>query len=530
MQVLSTLGATKPRAIMRTVLTLSIALIVAVVVPSLFPQATPMLNPLKIDTDPENMLPVDEPVRIFHNQSKRDFGLYDMVVVGVVDEKTPAGVFTVETLSEIYDLTEFAKSLQWQDDQGQPHGVIEVDVMSPSTVDNIEQAGLGAVSFNWLMEKPPVNEEDAAAVAKAAGNLPLLDGTLVSEDGKAIALYLPIHSKNDSFDVAKKLKARFSTYDGPAQYYITGLPVAQDQFGVEMFVQMAISAPAAMVLIFLLMWVFFRQWNLIVAPMLVAMASVIVTMGALVVTGQTVHIMSSMIPIFIMPIAVLDAVHILSDFFDRYRETRDRRATLTAVMKELSTPMFFTSLTTFAGFGSLALTPIPPVQVFGVFVAIGVMVAWLLTITMVPAYIMLMKESSFSKFGLDSQEEGKQTPLVRFLQGVGGFTFGRAKLILMATLAVGVLSYFGIQKIEINDNPVKWFNESHDIRVADKALNERFAGTYMAYLVLESAGEEESLEDSACSPFGGAHSELVGQGDRSTGLGRCPAPRSPGRT
>jgi len=270
--------------------------------------------------------------------------------------------------------------------------------------------------------------------------------------------------------------------------------VAQDQFGVEMFIQMAISAPAAMVLIFLLMWAFFRQWNLIVAPMLVAMASVIITMGALVATGQTVHIMSSMIPIFIMPIAVLDAVHILSDFFDRYQETRDRRATLKAVMKELSAPMFFTSLTTFAGFGSLALTPIPPVQVFGVFVAIGVMVAWLLTITMVPAYIMLMKESSFDKFGLDTDKEGSRTLMERLLQGVGGFTFGRAKLILMATVALGVLSYFGIQKIEINDNPVKWFAESHDIRVADKALNERFAGTYMAYMVLESGADEQGLE------------------------------------
>lgn len=42
-------------------------------------------------------------------------------------------------------------------------------------------------------------------------------------------------------------------------------------------------------------------------------------------TGNTVHIISSMIPIFIMPIAVLDGIHILSEFFDRYQETRDRR-------------------------------------------------------------------------------------------------------------------------------------------------------------------------------------------------------------
>ena len=62
------------------------------------------------------------------------------------------------------------------------------------------------------------------------------------------------------------------------------------------------------------------------------MISVMITMGFLIVTGKTVHIMSSMIPIFIMPIAVLDSIHILSEFFDRYQETKDRRKTILHVM------------------------------------------------------------------------------------------------------------------------------------------------------------------------------------------------------
>ena len=153
---------------------------------------------------------------------------------------------------------------------------------------------------------------------------------------------------------------------------------------------MAISAPLSMLIIFLLMLFFFRKLSLVVSPMIIAMVSVICTMGLLIATGHTVHIMSSMIPIFIMPIAVLDSVHILSQFFDRYQETNDRRATLERVMRDLYKPMLYTSLTTAAGFASLALAPIPPVQVFGLFVAFGVMLAWLLTITFIPAYIMRM--------------------------------------------------------------------------------------------------------------------------------------------
>ena len=44
-------------------------------------------------------------------------------------------------------------------------------------------------------------------------------------------------------------------------------------------------------------------------------------------------------------------------------------------------------MTTGVGFAALALTPIPPVRVFGIFVAIGVFFAWLLTLVLLPALI-----------------------------------------------------------------------------------------------------------------------------------------------
>jgi len=464
---------------------LSIALVVLVLAPTLIPGSLPFLNPLHIDTDPENMLAADEPVRVFHNEMKQEFSLYDMVVVGVINRKHPQGVFNTKSLRDIHALAGFAQTLRWEEN-GREHGVIGADVIAPSTVDNIEQAGLGTVRFEWLMKEAPQTEQEAAAIAEKAKRIPFLNNTLISDDARALALYIPILSKSDSYEVAERLREKIAIFDSGNEYHITGLPIAQDQFGIEMFKQMAISAPMAMVLIFVLMWYFFRHVNLIIAPMIVAMFSVIITMGLLVVTGNTVHIMSSMIPIFIMPIAVLDAVHILSDFFDRYPHIKDRYKTIKHVMEELSRPMLFTTLTTCAGFGSLAFTPIPPVQVFGVFIAIGVFLAWLLTITLVPAYIMLMSEESLKNFGMDVENKEASSPLNRFLQGIGRFTYAQAKLILIVTILLGGVAYYGITKIQINDNPVKWFEEEHDIRIADKALNEKFAGTYMAYLTLQA--------------------------------------------
>ena len=463
---------------------LSVVLILLVLAPALTPQAASFLHPLKIDTDPENMLSVNEPVRVFHNQMKAEFSLYDMVVVGVVNDVHPQGVFNRESLADIHALASYAQTIHWAEKETE-HGVISVDVIAPSTVDNIEQAGLGSVRFEWLMKEPPHSDTAAIVIAEKAKRIPFLDNTLVSDDAKALALYIPITSKSDSYEVAELLRAKIAEFDSGDTYHITGLPIAQDQFGIEMFKQMAISAPMAMALIFILMWYFFRHVNLIIAPMIVAMLSVIITMGLLVVTGNTVHIMSSMIPIFIMPIAVLDAVHILSDFFDRYPKTKDRHQTIKQVMEELSKPMLFTTLTTCAGFGSLAFTPIPPVQVFGIFIAIGVFLAWLLTITLVPAYIMLMSEASLKDFGMKGDGDHENTPLARFLHRTGRFTYAQAKLILIITVLLGGVAYYGITKIQINDNPVKWFEAEHPIRIADKALNEKFAGTYMAYLTLQ---------------------------------------------
>ncbi|MDP8262480.1 MAG: MMPL family transporter [Candidatus Ancaeobacter aquaticus] len=451
---------------------------------------------IKIDTDPENMLSKNEAVRVFHDKMKKEFAFHDMVVLGIVNEKNPNGVFNPDSLKKIYELTEYTKTLRWQDkdDPEKQAGVIEVDLIAPSTVDNIEQGGLGVVNFSWLMKEPPDTQVDALLIRDRAQRIPFLKDTLLSDDGKALCLYIPLTSKDLSHKVYTSLKKKIGTLNGDEQYYITGLPVAEDTFGVEMFVQMAVSAPLAMFVIFLLMLYFFRKLVLIISPMIVAMVSVIWTMGLLIGTGNTVHIMSSMIPIFIMPIAVLDSIHILSEFFERYQQYKDRKDTIRVVMKDLFKPMLYTSLTSAAGFGSLALTPIPPVQVFGVFIAIGVMSAWVLTIIFIPAYIMLLPKKSLENFGATHHETGVPNTFIgKLMFGMSYFTFKRAKLIIVMSLVLCVIAIYGISKIQINDNPIRWFTPSHPIRVADRVLNHHFGGTYMSYLTLQSDQKDVPL-------------------------------------
>jgi uncharacterized protein len=498
----------RPRLVVLGLVAVVGLLVVLAALPSLWPERFSMLHAVTVDTDPENMLSAEEPVRVFHEEMKHKLALYDMVVVGVVNETDPNGVFNPDSLRRIHELTQYAATLTGDAiGEADPRaGVIEADLIAPSTVDSIEPGGPGVVNFSWLMQEPPATVAEALAIRDRALRLPFLNGTLVSEDGKAVALYIPITSKDLSYKISSRLKQKIAAFEGADDFHITGLPVAEDTFGVEMFIQMAVSAPLAMVVIFLLMLLFFRKLVLVISPMIVALLSVMFTMGLLVVTGNTIHIMSSMIPIFIMPIAVLDSIHILSEFFDRYQETRDRRTTIRNVMHSLFTPMIYTSLTSAAGFASLALTPIPPVAVFGLFVAVGILFAWLATIVFIPAYVMLIPERSLQNFGVQHTAHGDaahaRTPLGRVLNAMGAFTYQRAKLVVAGALVVVVAAVYGITQIQINDNPIRWFEAKHPIRVADRVLNEHFGGTYMAYLALTPAvkGEESAQAYAAVLP------------------------------
>ncbi|HOP40215.1 MAG TPA: MMPL family transporter, partial [Geobacteraceae bacterium] len=232
-------------------------------------------------------------------------------------------------------------------------------------------------------------------------------------------------------------------------------------------------------------------WILIVLPMIVATVSVVSALGLMIAFGYPVHILSSMLPIFLMPIAICDSVHILSDFFESYTREKGRERTVKEVMGRLFAPLLYTSLTTAAGFLSFLTTSIPPARVFGVFVAIGVMIAWGATVLLVPAYVMMIPERVLDNFGRAAGDTERHTRLARFLQAMGRFACRYAKPVLGVMLLLIVIAVWGISRINVNDNYAKRFTVNHPIRKADTALNKHFGGTYTAYLVLEGTGSEK---------------------------------------
>lgn len=436
----------------------------------------------RIDTDPENMLPADEPVRVQNEEIKEAFNLQEFLVVGIVHPET---VFTPELLERAYVITQALADMD---------GVIFDDVLAPSEVDDILPDEGGGIRVQTLMEEPPTTLEEAQQILVQIGENPILRGKLASEDGKALAIFVPLVSKDVAAQVDAAISRVIAGFEGDLgeTYHVAGQPVAQDVFGQEMFKQMAISAPMAFLLIFLLLLFFFRSPRIVAAPMIISVVSVIWTMGLLIATGNTVHIMSSMIPIFLIPIAVLNSIHILSSIHAKFHRCEcDLDVTLRETVSDLFLPMAFTSLTTVVGFGALVATPIPPVQVFGTFVAFGVFAAWLLSMVFIPAYAKIIPIEVIHRFG--QVHEGAGAP-ESHLHAIYRFSTKFRVPVMAGLVVVMLVAGYGVTQIVVNDNPVNWFKADHRLRVADRVMNEHLSGTYLAYLELEGPEDGAFLE------------------------------------
>jgi predicted RND superfamily exporter protein len=215
---------------------------------------------VEADTDPENMLRSDDPVRVLNRSMRDDFGTREMLMLGIVDSE---GTLSAETLSASARLIDDIKAL----DGTVPDGVV-------------------SFASTGVVPSEPMSAADADVVVGAVEANPLLAGRVISSDGTALAVFIPLESKDAANGAASAIDGLVEEHGlESGEYYLAGLPLAEEAFGRDMFIQMGLLAPLAGLLIFVLMLYLFRRLALVVAAMIVAMLSVIWTMGLLIGTG-----------------------------------------------------------------------------------------------------------------------------------------------------------------------------------------------------------------------------------------------------
>jgi predicted RND superfamily exporter protein len=434
---------------------------------------------MRTDTDPKNMLPATSDVRVFNDQVDQWFGLHkDTIVVGIVRE---GGIFERKTLETVTRVTAAVAGL---------HGVVSADVTSLSTADNVVVDD-GTLRAEPLLPRVPEAPDQMDRLRRSLMDNTMVVGRLVSQDGTATAIYVPLESGANGKAIADQVRDILGHEDArDLRFFVAGDPVARDTFGTEMFRQMAVFAPLAGMVMLVALYLMFHSLLLSFCIMAVAMLASLCSMGLLVAVGQPIHIMSSMMPVFLMAIAT-DSIHIFNEFYFRLRETPDRRRAVLDTMLAVGAPVQYTALATAAGFGVLALGGIIPVRVFGIFVAFGTVVIRLLSFSFIPAVMMLV---SGRRLAAASRRDDLDTGASRWLGALGRMSIRHPRAVLGAGAVLLVVVGFGIPKIRINNNMIRWFKSSSEIATADRVMNQKLGGTSLLYLVA-SAPEADGLKE-----------------------------------
>ena len=433
---------------------------------------------VKTDTDPKNMLPATSEVRVYNDQVEKAFALHqDVMVLGIVNPNT---VFNPATLIKIERITNAVFQLK---------GVVLEDVISFTTADNVI-AEENNLTVQPLLTTIPQTELEIDAFKQSLVENPIWVGRLISEDGKTTAIYIPLEPGANAKLIADQLKEIVKKEKGEEEYYIAGDPVARDTFGAEMFKQMALFSPLAGMIMMVALFLMFGNLSLVFSILAVAFMSITWSMGLLIGLGFPVHIMSSMIPVFLMAIST-DSIHIFNEFYFRFNEVRDKKRAVTDTLDSVGAPVRYTALATAVGFAVLALGGIIPVRVFGLFVAFGTMVIRLMSFTFLPAVMVLQKEEKLLKASQrDSLEKGASV----WLGKLGRFALARPKTLLAAGILFLALAIVGINQIRVNNNMVKWFKANSQLREADRIMNANLGGTSLGYIVAQANSEGEIVQ------------------------------------
>ena len=178
----------------------------------------------------------------------------------------------------------------------------------------------------------------------------------------------------------------------------------------------------------------------------------------------------------ILTLAVADCIHILTTLFYEMRQGVAKRQALLDSLKLNFQPILLTSVTTAIGFLSMNFSDSPPFHDLGNMVATGVMLAFIFSITLFPALLSLLP------LRVKLREEDSNDLMDRF----ASFVIAKRKLLLpgMAAVIVG-LGLFAPNN-ELNDDFVKYFDQSVPFRQATDFMQDNLSGMTTLEISIDS--------------------------------------------
>lgn len=322
---------------------------------------------------------------------------------------------------------------------------------------------------------------DAAALKKIrdiALAEPLLNNLLISANTKATAVNVTLQYPEQSMTevpeavaFARNLRDQLQANHPHLTVSLSGVSMLNNAFSEAGLTDSATLTPLMFLVILIVAMIAVRSLVAVISTLIVIVLSGVVGMGTAGFLGLPLTPISASAPTVIMTLAIADSIHILISLRSAMRAGLNKSKAITQTIKLNFLPVTITSLTTIVGFLTLNFSDSPPFWHLGNITAIGILSAWVLSLTLLPALISALPYRV--KAAPDHQAQQQSSAMTHLADWV--IKHGKPLLVFMGVGSMGLIAF--IPKIELNDQWVSYFDQRIEFRnESDHAL--QYFGLY----------------------------------------------------
>ena len=273
-----------------------------------------------------------------------------------------------------------------------------------------------------------------------------------------------------------------------AEVHLGGVPMIVADMMDFVRHDLQVFSLAVIAILVTILAVIFGQLHWVLLPLLTATIASIISIGFLGLVEWRITVVSSNFIALLLIFALSLTIHLIV----RYRELRllDPEATqhdlLLETVKSKVMPCFYTVVTTMVAFGSLVVSEIRPVIDFGWIMVMGLAVAFILTFTLFPAVLMLMKPS-------EVKMKGDVTSYITGHIATFNERFGTTVLVL--AFVATVASIVGISKLTVENRFIDYFKESTEIFQGMYLIDQKLGGTTPLDIIIDAPAKKAVEEE-----------------------------------
>lgn len=321
---------------------------------------------------------------------------------------------------------------------------------------------------------------------------PLLADRIVNKEGTVSGVNITFQMPQKSLDEAPQAvnAARALAAEIEAKYDVnvrlTGMVMLSNAFFEATMKDMSTLVPIMYLVIIAIMYLLVRSISATISAVVVIMLSMMAGMGFAGHFGVQLTPPSASATTIIMTLAVADSIHILVSMFAGMRSGLNKHDALRESIKVNLGPVFLTSVTTAIGFLSMNFSDAPPFHDLGNITAVGVMMAFFLSVTLLPALMAI----------LPAKATKSSTSIGTSMDKLADYVINNQRKILLGSGLITLVLVSSIQMNKLEDNFIGYFDETQDFRVDSDFVTDELTGIYQLQYSLDS-GENNGISNPA---------------------------------